>query len=672
MIEAYAIGVAAKLEDGVTPGLLKIIDALTRANSLMQEFSASVRSLSKSSINLSRSLEKSALAARLLGDSSGSLTRASYVIDTMATSSAELARNMAAARANSAGMGRGGSGGGSNSGSSYGYAGGRNESNAGGNAAAGIGLSAAYGIYENARLQDLNIRSAATSQLPMPMWIKSADDLQAREFAYARKYAFATGGKIAPFGEAMLESSRLLRTLSPDNQKILTDAVMPYAAVESKLKGIDLPESVMAFIGLAHQAGAYSPNEAKPLFEAMLQTSLSTHASLGQITRASSYALPALHAAGANSSDVLMLLATMMQGGILNTKSGTWLNNMAMNALPNSLGSGLFSNTKQNAALNSLGLYTHGKSNFYKNGHFDLMAEVAILAADRLKMNPLQFNAATRHAFGIQGQRAASLFSEPQVVQNLHALAGLTAGAQTPVDISKAVNMFSTVAKADQTIANANMTLMNATTTFSGPANSALSGAGSFFGWTADYTKKHPVIGGAMDIGLAAGGIALAGGAWHGSKALVNLISKKALPFLGKAIWSVITRAFAGIGAELLNIAMVGAASLAGVSALTITLGTAIAGSIGYGIGFILNKSLDWAINKITGGKEQNLGGAVFDLIHPHANQAPVIHTHVYVDSHEVAHAVAHNMPVQKTGWMSGVNPQHSPMNPGLNFASGL
>lgn len=115
MIEAYAIGVAAKLEDGVTPGLLKIIDALTRANTLMMEFSSSVRNLSRSSIALSRSLEKSALSARSLGETSGPLTRASYVIDTMATSSAELARNMAAARADSAGIGRGGSGGGTGS-----------------------------------------------------------------------------------------------------------------------------------------------------------------------------------------------------------------------------------------------------------------------------------------------------------------------------------------------------------------------------------------------------------------------------------------------------------------------------------------------------------------------------------------------------------------------------
>ncbi len=686
MIEAYAIGVAAKLEDDVTPGLLRIIDGLTRANALMLDFTANVRRMSAAGLGLSRNLDKATAGATALGDASASLTRASYVIDTMAASSADLARNMAAARAESRGMGGGVVGG------YVGATGGGARSDRPGhfaqNAAAGVGISAAYGLYENARLQDTNIRAAATSQIPFPMWVKTADELRAREFAYAGQYAFATGGRIAPFGDAMLESSRLLRTLKPQDQKILTDAAMPYAAVEAKLKGVSLPEAMLAFIGLAHQAGAYTPQDAQPLFESMMQASLTTHASLGQISRAASYALPSLQAAGANSADVLMLLATMMQAGILNTKSGTWLNDMALNSLPNTLGSGLFKNKHQNAALEALGLYTNGKSNFYKNDKLDLMQMVAILASDRLRMGPEQFNAASRQALGLQGMRAASLFSEPQVVQNLHTLAGLTTNAQSPFNVAQAVQTFSTVAKADQTIANANMTLMNATSTFSGPVNAALSGMSSFFGWTSKFTAAHPIIGGAMDAGVAVGTARLLGAAWKGGVMGVDLVGKKLIaPVLG-GLWKIALRGVMGLTSETLNVALGASATLAEAGAATTALGSVIAGALGYGIGTLLNKAMNAAAHSLTHGTHDTWWGSIFHnegtraALTPQAlaelqqlhSAAPVVHHHttVQIDGEDVRHHILHNMPMTPAHAPSGINPQRGPMHPGLNYAPGL
>lgn len=651
-IEAYAIAVSAKLEDGVTPALLRIIDSLERANALMLDFSANVRAMSRGALSVAKSLDKATASSAALGDTAGGLTRASYVLDTMAASSSDLAANMAAARAESSRIGRSGGiggygprGGGSNSED------GKSSNRSSGMAAGAVGISAAYGIYENARLQDLNVRGAATSQIPIAAWASSIEDMRQREFAYASKYAFATHGKIEPFGEAMLESSRLLRTLSPANQKKLTDAAMPYAAVESKLKGIPLPEAVGSFIGLAHQAGAYSPKAAIPLFEAMMQASLTTHASLQQIARASSYALPALHAAGANSTDVLMMLATMMQAGILNTKSGTWLNALAMNALPNSLGSGLFTNKKQNAALQDLGLYKNGKSQFYKNGEFNLMKEVAILAAARERMSPLEFNAATRMAFGMQGQRAASLFAEPQVVANLHALAALTGAAQAPGNIGSYINQLSTVAKADQTIANANMTLMNATSTFMGPVNGALSGASGFFGWTSKFTAAHPVAGGVMDAGLALGAAGALGAAWKGGKMGVDLVGKKIISPLIGVLWkrvfipAVSAVASAGIDGAL---ALAAGASVAEAGVAVSALGAGIAGVAGYLLGKAITAGINDAAH-LLGAKDFDLpswlGGEAFKLFHhdvtpPAANHPITVHSPIHIDGKKVAEIV--------------------------------
>jgi len=633
MLEAYAIGVAATLEDNVTPPLLRIIDSLMKANTLMLDFAENVRRMSRAGLSLSGSLGKAAEASTALGDSSAGLTRASYVLDTMAASSADLARNLAAARTEGAGMLPTGGGGGGSSRSS--------RNNRTGKAAAGAAaLTILGGVYENARLDDTNASAVATSQLNPADWASGMADLRKREMEYASKYAYASGGRIAPFAEAMLEGSRLLRTLPAAKQGEMMDTVMPYAALEAKLKGVPLPEAVQAFVGLAHQAGAYSKDKAAPLFESMVQASLTSHASLSQIARAASYALPALHAAGANSSDVMMLIATMMQGGIMNTKSGTWLNAMAMNALPNTLGSGLFKNGAQNKALHMLGLYKGNKSQFYKNGSMDLMQLVSILAEDRTHMEPLKFNALLKQSFGTQGQRAASFFSEDTTLANLTALQGLKSQEQNPNLVRDMLRQMSSIAKADQTIANANITLMNATTTFMGPVNAILDGASSFFSKTAPLADQHPILAGA---GIATGAFA------------TYVAGKMALGAVADA---------AGIAAAVLT----------GPVLLTIAAAAAIAAGGWWVHNNMHIKSDNAAMNP--GYHRPDAGDPNIRTPAGEAERArlmkeygmqPTIHVHNHIDSKEVASVL---IPHKSIG-PSGFNQSAQPMPPGMNLGWG-
>jgi hypothetical protein len=639
MIEAYAIGVAATLEDGVTPPLLRIIDSLMKANALMLDFAENVRRMSRAGLSLSGSLGKAAEASTALGDSSAGLTRASYVLDTMAASSADLARNLAAARTEGAGMlptGGGGGGGSGGSGSSR-----SSRNNRTGKAAAGAAaLTILGGVYENARLDDTNASAVATSQLNPADWASGMADLRKREMEYASKYAYASGGRIAPFAEAMLEGSRLLRTLPAAKQGEMMDTVMPYAALEAKLKGVPLPEAVQAFVGLAHQAGAYSKDKAAPLFESMVQASLTSHASLSQIARAASYALPALHAAGANSSDVMMLIATMMQGGIMNTKSGTWLNAMAMNALPNTLGSGLFKNGAQNNALHMLGLYKGNKSQFYKNGNMDLMQLVSILAQDRTHMEPLKFNALLKQSFGTQGQRAASFFSEDTTLGNLTALQGLKSQEQNPNLVRDMLRQMSPIAKADQTIANANITLMNATTTFMGPVNAILDGASSFFSKTAPLADQHPVLAGA---GIATGAFA------------AMVAGKMALGAVAEA---------AGIAAAVLTgpvlAAIAGAAAIAAGAWWIHNNATTKGDMAAMNPGYHRPDAGDPNIRTPAGEAERAR------LMKEYGMQ-PTIHVHNHIDSKEVASVL---IPHKSIG-PSGFNQSAHPMPPGMNLGWG-
>lgn len=671
-VEAYAVAVAAKLEDGVTPALLRIIESLERANALMLDFAAAARTASRAGAAVGAGMGKAAAGAAKLSDAAAGLTRASYVLDTMAATSADLARNMDAARAAGAGLSAvppraAGAGGGGALPPRVGAP----ESRGGEfskRAAGAVGIGAALGIYENARLQHINLIATATSQVPFADWTKHTEALRALEIKYAKEYAVATHGKIVPFGQAILESSRLLRTLPQEEQFKLLDAAMKFAAYEAAFKQIPLPHALEAFIGLAHQAGAYTPAAAEPLFESMAQASLTTHASLDQIARAASYALPTLHAAGANSSDVLMMLATMMQVGILNTKSGTWLNDMAQNALPNALGSGLFTNKRQNAALQALGLYADGKSQFYSHGQFNLMREVAILAAARERMGPLEFNAATRQAFGLQGQRAASLFAEPQVVSNLHALEALTSKSKPPVDIMAQLNKKSAIAKADQTIANATIMVMNATDSFMGPLNWALGKMGSFFGGLASFTKAHPAAGGIADAGLAVGAAGVLGAAWKGSALAVEGTGKiiaRALAWgLRNVVKGGLVRVAAMSGEALWALAAEAVASPIVVPALAV----AIAGAVGYGIGKLINGAIN-LVPHMLGHKNFDfsswVGDKVYDAFHPAPEtKAPiVVHSTVMLDGKKVGESVTKHQtgqvdkpPVAPNNWIFGLS----------------
>jgi hypothetical protein len=682
MINAYAIGVSATLEDNVSSPLMRIVEWADKANAAILELKENVRSMSGASMGLARNLEKASAASTALGESSSGLTRASYVLDTMAASSADLARNMAAARVESNGMGSGmvrpgvgPGGGGGETGPGAVAAAPRASS---GRAAMATGVASVgmlYGVDENARLNDANVKSVATAQVPFAQWQSTIDDLRSREMEYAQKYAFATGGKIEPFGESMLDGARLMRTLSADKQKQMMDLAMPYIALEAKLKGVSMSESTNAFIGLSHMAGAYDPKQAEPLWESMLQASLTSHASLGQIARAASYALPSLHAAGANSSDVMLLVATMMQGGIMNTKSGTWLNAMAGNALPNTLGSGLFSNVKQNEALHDLGLYKGNQSQFYQNGSMDLMKEVAILAADREKMEPLKFNALLRMAFGVQGARGASFFSEDSTISNLHALAELKNQSQPPMDVGRMMQQVSTVGLADQTIANANITLMNGTATLMGPVNAMLSGAGSFFSSTAAFTKDHPVMGAGLDFGLLFGGAVAGMGAWSGAKGAAGMVEKAAVGlsrYIATTTGGIIARAFGVVTIEEL-----GLGALAAVGG-QLALGAAIAG----GIAYALAAGLKWAMDKIPTaapppgwapkGIDPNAAHGVTTGHASYARMPPSVQNHVTVtiDGKDVAAHVAEKMIPPNSLGPSGFNQSSSPLRPAMSSSN--
>ncbi len=707
MIENFAVSVAAKLEDGVTPNLLRIIDGLTRANVAALELIGNLRDLSRAGVGVARNLEKAAAGAAALGDTSGALTRASYVLDTMAASSADLARNMAAARAEGRGLSVGGGAvprGGGQSGGAY--------RSGTGSAAHGAAIGTlgmlGYGIYENAKLSDILTRAVMTDGTPLARQAAAVGAYRARIMQEASQYGYASHG-LADFASSYLSASRLLRGMPRSERMGIVDTILPYAAQEAFLKQISLRESMSAFIGAAHMAGAYSQKDIAHILPALISTSMATNASMEQVERAAGYAVPILRTGlGIDPAQVFTMIALMQRAGIQNSKSGTWLANLFMNAIPGNLGAGLLHNTRQVQALRHLGLLdAHNHLTYLdKSGHLAPLKFIDQLAHGLAHLSPTQRAAFLKQAFGTQGARGAALLADPKMRAMLPILEAAMHSLESPEASRRQALSGNPASQAHQVLTNAQITITNASATFMGPVNAALSALRPASAASAGFAQTHP---------LAATGIGAAGlfGTLLAGKSLWG-ISKLLMKDAGGLAERLVVGA-----AERVTGAEIGEGALAylgaGAGAIA-SLGTALAAAGGYALGWALNGALNEAIHLVTDGKESNLGGWLYDATHPHgahhatlvqqmaarlghgpgtnnggispsviAEVAPwvqhgtpvQVHTSVKLDGHEVAqamswHLVGGSMPVPPTRGAQGVNPLHSPLSPGLNFAPGM
>ena len=709
MIENFAVSVAAKLEDGVTPNLLRIIDGLTRANVAALDLIGNLRDLSRAGVGVARNLEKAAAGATALGDTAGTLTRASYVLDTMAASSADLARNMAAARAEGRGLSVGGGamarGGGYGGGAHRGMTG----SAAHGAAIGTLGMIG-YGIYENAKLTDILTRAVMTDGTPLAQQGAAIAAYRARIMGEAGQYGYASHG-LADFADSYLSASRLLRGMPGSERMGIVDTILPYAAQEAFLKQISLRESLSAFIGAAHMSGAYTQKDIGHILPALINTSMATNASMQRIENAAGYAVPILRTGlGVDPAEVFTLLALMQRAGIQNSKSGTWLADLFMNAVPGNLGAGLFHNTKQARALRALGLLDSHNHLTYLNraGKLDPILLVSQLATGLSHLSPTARAADLKQAFGTQGARAGALLSDPKVLAMLPILAAAAATLESPAAARAQALHGNPAAKAHQVLTNAQVTITNASATFMGPVNAALSALRPASAASAGFAQIHP---------LAATGIGAAGlfGTLLAGKSLWGM-SKLLMKDAGGLAERLVIGAAEGITGE--EIGGTALAYLAAGSGVIASLGVTVAAGLGYAVGHVLNDAIDLAIRSLSGGKESNLGGWIYDLTHPaHADHrtllermqghilhghaglagggsapyaigpyavgaaaawlhhAPVVHVHtdVHVDGEKVAHSVSwHLGKVHPATGMQSVNPQHSPLSPSLNDFPGM
>ena len=310
---------------------------------------------------------------------------------------------------------RGGGGGAHFGGPSVGIPGGGHVNFRGG-AAAAAGLIG-YGAYEAAEMED------AVWQLIY----HSGQEQNAGNRDKFRKIlqdAMTTSGYgVHDIAESAKQEIRMFQGTPGGGLDVLPE-MLRAATIESRLKGESPEELMKALIGLAHMTKQYSPEDIKKLAPAFAFLSTANPGSLSSIERAAGYAVPLLQSGlEIDPMQSLLLGTALTRAGATSTKSGTWLREMALRAMPGTSLMSKMAFKKHEFALHDMGLVDDAdKPTWFTDGKPDLLKMLDI-AGEHAQRIPLTKRAAIeRSLFGAQGGGGFALLADPAVREQVQSL----------------------------------------------------------------------------------------------------------------------------------------------------------------------------------------------------------------------------------------------------------
>lgn len=409
MITSFEVGAVFKIINQASPTLLKILGQIRELNQAIDKARINMNALGQ--------LKMPTGMRAAIGET-----------ESLAAAWSNVAKNAALARrqmgsAASAGRGTGGgggnrfrprSGGGSHiSGPGFSLPGGGHARLGGaGMAAAGIG---AYGVYEAAEIEDVVWQMLYHSKQD-----QKDPRSQQRMRGVVQRAMVASGYNVHDVGEAALQEIRMFQGTPGGGIDILPD-MMEVAAKEARAKGSTLAESMKSFIGLAHMTQTYDPAAIKKLAPAFAYMSTANPASLSSIERAAGYALPLMQSGlEIDPMDSLLLGTALTRAGATNSKSGTWLREMAIRAMPGTSMMSKMAYKKHEEALEAFGLSSGGQPTWFgADGKPDIFKMLEIGASHAAGI-PISKRAAYERAlFGAQGSGAFALLSNPAVAEQI-------------------------------------------------------------------------------------------------------------------------------------------------------------------------------------------------------------------------------------------------------------
>ncbi len=220
----------------------------------------------------------------------------------------------------------------------------------GGPALAGAGILG-FGIYEAAQMRDEIQKLMLTGQVDPEKFGSTREQFQ----KLIMDAASSTGFSVKEVGDSLAKSERALAGVDVATKMDVTQALIPYAATEARLKGTGLAEALETMVGLSHMTGTFDVEGVKELARKFSFVSLATNASLPQFEKTLSYSMPILRTGMGMAPDTIMALTAAAQNaGITSTKSGTWLRSFFESTEPE-VGDGEHAK-KHNAELRKMGL----------------------------------------------------------------------------------------------------------------------------------------------------------------------------------------------------------------------------------------------------------------------------------------------------------------------------
>lgn len=274
---------------------------------------------------------------------------------------------------------------------------------------------AAYmGINKAANIEDAINRAMVAMNVPVGadyMSTPLAQSIQNSILQASQRW----GRPINDTSNAAMDIVRLLAPRSKEERMALLPSLLDFAGAETRGKpGTTMDEAAGVAIALAHQLRNYSPAQIEPVLKQFAQLSMATHSSLTQFARASSYYLPLLNAGLGMDAGKLMAIGTVGSQMGLNTKSGTWLAQLFTSPMTADLTGKRSSARRQ--ALMKLGLMDKAGHLIHVTDPLDFLSTVGEHAE---ALSPRERIVAERAAFGQQGARGASIFTDKAVLKNI-------------------------------------------------------------------------------------------------------------------------------------------------------------------------------------------------------------------------------------------------------------
>jgi hypothetical protein len=473
MITSFEVGAVFKIINEASP-------ALTRILRQVRELQASVDKARVSIAELTKGFGGTGLATAI-GETDKLAASWKSVAKSAAEANASMTRaSRAPIAAGGAGSGsrgifrpgaRGGGGGGTHIGGPGVPIPGGGHVNFRGGAAAAAGLIG-YGAYEAAQMED------SVFQLIYHSGQEQNDSNRSRFRKILQDAMGSSGYGLHDISESAKQEIRMFQGTPGGGLDVLPE-MLRAATIESRLKGESPEESMKALIGLAHMTKQYSPEAIRKLAPAFAFLSTANPGSLGSIEKAAGYAVPLLQSGlEIDPTQSLLLGTALTRAGATSTKSGTWLREMALRAMPGTSMMSRIAFRKHEEALQAFGLVDDGhKPTWFTDGKPDILKMLDI-AGNRAAGIPLDRRAAYERAlFGAQGGGGFALLSDPAVREQVQSLRKDMDSPEFKArygGFMQAYNQGSTVQNARTTMQEFNNTMMDIGAKVLPPVNMAL------------------------------------------------------------------------------------------------------------------------------------------------------------------------------------------------------